>query len=72
MRLRKLTQSKPSKVSYQVTEHKEQKEKTSLAKKDQFRKCLDNMIDGLSMLTAMRDNAGRIIDFKSLALQKQN
>ena len=61
MRLRKLTQSKPSKVSYQVTEHKEQ---TSLAKKDQFRKCLDNMIDGISMLTAMRDNAGRIIDFK--------
>ena len=45
MRLRKLTQSKLSKASYQVTEHREQKEKTSLAKKDQFRKCLDNMVD---------------------------
>ena len=64
MRLRKLTQSKLSKASYQVTEHREQKEKTSLAKKDQFRKCLDNMVDGYSMLTAIRDNTGKITDFK--------
>ena len=35
-----------------------------LARSDKFRKCLENMVDGYSMLESIRDNQGRIIDFR--------
>ncbi len=35
-----------------------------LARSDKFRKCLENMVDGYSMLESVRDNDGRIIDFR--------
>ena len=70
MKLKKLNQAKPSRTalsSMSTAGLHEQKLQMSHEREiweSKFRKCFDYMVDGYSMLESVRDDAGRIVDFR--------